>query len=236
MALTIFAERMKQARTKAGLKQKELADIVHVTPTTISAYEKADIDGNGKNPTLENAQKIATALGVSLDWMCGNDKSAPKSITDFSLQDFLKSIAVVLYEMSGTSEYHINNGNTTITIYNSRISYFCKQVKDLLVVYRNGVLTDEMYIDCVEKLIVGFKGYCFEYGNVLSNDEAIEAEQTIMNHVYEWDGGIGELSTSLYTCHGERGVKLLLTQKEYDKLTTSLKEVTDNAQHNPKEE
>ena len=38
MALTIFAERMKQARTGAGMKQNELAKAVGVTPATISAY------------------------------------------------------------------------------------------------------------------------------------------------------------------------------------------------------
>lgn len=44
MALTIFAERMKQARTGAGMKQNELAKAVGVTPATISAYEKASTD------------------------------------------------------------------------------------------------------------------------------------------------------------------------------------------------
>lgn len=236
MPLTVFAERMKQARTQAGIKQNELAKAVHVTPTTISAYEKADTDGNGKKPTLENAQKIASALGVSLDWMCGNDQTAPKSITEFSLQDFLKSIAIVLYEMSGTSEYDTDFHNATIHIQNPRIAYFCKQVKDLLVVYRNGVLTDEMYIDCVKKLIAGFDGYCFEYGNVLSDDEAIEAEQEMMRVVYDWGGSAGELSTNLRTCYSDRDVTLLLTQKEYNKLTTPSKEVTDNAQHHETKE
>lgn len=87
MALTIFAERMKQARTGAGMKQNELAKAVGVTPATISAYEKASTDGNGKNPTLENAQKIAKALGVSLDWICGNGQPTPDDVTSFSLQD-----------------------------------------------------------------------------------------------------------------------------------------------------
>ncbi len=237
MPLTVFAERMKQARTQAGMKQTELAKAVHLTPTTISAYEKADTDGNGKKPTLENAQKIAAALGVSLDWMCGNDQTAPKSITEFSLQDFLKSIAIVLYEMSITSGYDSDLHSATIHIQNSRIAYFCKQVKDLLVVYRNGVLTDEMYIDCVKKLIAGFDGYCFEYGNVLSYDEAAEAEQTVMNVVFDYEGGAGEITTTLRTyTDGSRKATLLLTQKEYDTLTTPQEEVNDNAQHHETQE
>lgn len=59
MSLTIFAQRMKQSRERKGMKQNELAKAVKVTPTTISSYEKADTEGNGKKPTLENAQAIA---------------------------------------------------------------------------------------------------------------------------------------------------------------------------------
>ena len=105
MPLTTFAERMKQARTAAGMKQNELAKAVGVTPATISAYEKASTEGTGKNPTLENAQKIARILGVSLDWICGNGQSTPDDVTDFSMQDYLKSVAIVLYEMSVETEY-----------------------------------------------------------------------------------------------------------------------------------
>lgn len=69
--LTIFAQRLKMAREIRKMKQNELARKVNVTPQTISAYEKAESDGKGKNPTLENAVAIAKTLGFSLDWMCG---------------------------------------------------------------------------------------------------------------------------------------------------------------------
>ena len=70
---TIFAKRMKEAREKCKLKQNILALKVGVTPQTISAYENAETDGKGKNPTLENAVAIANVLNVSLDWLCGRD-------------------------------------------------------------------------------------------------------------------------------------------------------------------
>lgn len=83
MARTIFAIRLKEARTKAGIKQTELARIVHVTPVTISSYERADTEGStiGKNPSLENALKIARALHVSLDWLCGNDAEGAEAVS-----------------------------------------------------------------------------------------------------------------------------------------------------------
>ncbi len=93
MSLTIFAERLKQAREACSLKQNELAKIVGVTPATISAYENSDGGKNGKKPTLENAQNIASALGVSLDWLCGlneiNLKKEPKAIGIFEALMFI---------------------------------------------------------------------------------------------------------------------------------------------------
>lgn len=63
---SVFAQNLKEAREKAGLKQNELAEKVGITPTTISAYEKSKI-----KPSLENAAAIAEELKVSLDWLCG---------------------------------------------------------------------------------------------------------------------------------------------------------------------
>ena len=202
MPLTVFAERMKQARTQQGIKQNELAKAVHVTPTTISAYEKADTEGNGKKPTLENAQKIASFLGVSLDWMCGNAQKASKSITSFSLQDFLESIAIVLYEMSIENEYDKETRSAMIQIKNQKIASFCGQVQNLLAVYRSGTLTAEMYKDCIKRLIDGFSGYCFEFGNVLKEGEALDAENFVDNMVLNHPDVIGTncIETTLFDC------------------------------------
>lgn len=77
----IFAKRIKETRENAGIKQFELAKIVNITPTTLSAYELFDATSTGKKPSLHNAIEIAKALGVSLDWLCGlsNEIQAPDS-------------------------------------------------------------------------------------------------------------------------------------------------------------
>ena len=67
---TLFAQRLKQARTDKKMKQSELSEISGVSIATISAYESAD-GTKGKNPSLENARSLAKALGISLDWLCG---------------------------------------------------------------------------------------------------------------------------------------------------------------------
>ena len=83
----LFSERLKEARLNAKLKQTELAKMSGVTAATISAYERAD-EGKGKNPSLENAIKLAQALNVSLDWLCGLAVSNEK----VQISDFLKML------------------------------------------------------------------------------------------------------------------------------------------------
>lgn len=85
MDTTIFAKRLKEARTAAGLTQSELSKVAGVTAATISAYESAD-GTKGKNPSLDNALKLAQALHESLDWLCGSIVTNEK----FQITDCLK--------------------------------------------------------------------------------------------------------------------------------------------------
>lgn len=70
-----FANRLKEARSKAGVNQTELAKYCGIKQSTISTYE----NGNS-TPDLEVAAKFAEKLGVSLDWLCGFEKK-PQEIT-----------------------------------------------------------------------------------------------------------------------------------------------------------
>ena len=103
--LTTFARRLKESRERSGLKQKELAEQVNVTPQTISAYEKAEVDGKGKNPTLENAVEIAKVLNVSLDWLCGMECSQSKPDREMTLGDCAKMIADMYFWFSVGFDY-----------------------------------------------------------------------------------------------------------------------------------
>lgn len=240
MALTIFAERMKQARTGAGMKQNELAKAVGVTPATISAYEKASTDGNGKNPTLENAQKIAKVLGVSLDWICGNGQPTPDDVTSFSLQDYLKSVAIALYEMSVKSEYDKENGHATIHIENPAIALFVTKVQQLLFVYRSGTLTREMYNDCIKRLVTGFKGHYFDFGNLLTEGEALDAESFIDSMAFNCPDAVGAITveTTLFDCRSSdetgRKVNLLIEPEFWQHYEEQ--EANNHAQHHTTEE
>ena len=55
---------LKSLRIRAGLTQKQLAEITGITQGKISTYEKAD---NLNNVTVGNISRIASAIGVTID-------------------------------------------------------------------------------------------------------------------------------------------------------------------------
>ena len=55
---------LKTLRIKAGLTQKELAEITGITQSKISSYEQAD---SLNNVTVGNLSRIAEAIGVTVD-------------------------------------------------------------------------------------------------------------------------------------------------------------------------
>lgn len=60
--LSKFGQKVREERAKRGLSQEELAERAGVHRTYIGMIERAE-----KNITLGNIEKIANALGISLD-------------------------------------------------------------------------------------------------------------------------------------------------------------------------
>lgn len=62
-----IGNRIREARVQAGLKQKELAEKIGVSESRVSQYEKGS-----QNPRIGTLLKIADALGVSVQSLCGD--------------------------------------------------------------------------------------------------------------------------------------------------------------------
>ena len=62
----IFKERLVYAMRCGGVNAIELAEAIGAKQPTVSAYRSGVC-----YPSLDKAMKIAKALGVSLDWLCG---------------------------------------------------------------------------------------------------------------------------------------------------------------------
>ncbi len=236
MSLTTFAQRMKQAREKKGLKQNELAKAVGVTPTTISAYEKSDTEGNGKKPTLENAQAIAESLGVSLDWLCGMADTSGGGYTNLTAETYFKSLVNVLVE---TSCAVTEKG---IAFNNAVVKSFIKKISDLIAVYHAGSIPKDLFNVCIDKVIKDYSAYEIFHDCFLSADESVSADSSMFS-AFETLGagmsaGLLQLSVAEYGGYGsERRVSLFISQEDIDSYFKPVdKEASGNGEHQtPKE-
>ena len=62
----VFGARLKEARERQGLSQAELGDRAGMQPSAIAHFE-----ANRRKPSFENVRRLATALGVSSDFLLG---------------------------------------------------------------------------------------------------------------------------------------------------------------------
>lgn len=63
-----FGERLVKAREDAGYNQKQLANVLGITPTRLNYWEK-----DKREPDVYNIKQIASALNISADYLIGND-------------------------------------------------------------------------------------------------------------------------------------------------------------------
>ena len=149
-----FAARLKESRTKQALTQKDLATKAGIAPGTLSAYEA----GN-KSPNIDIAMKLADILGVSLDWLCGRDGAAAS--------DRLETCgdAIALIDKLLRSDLHVSiratermedYGNESypcaiIEIWRSPLVQFFDGWEDVLRLYKQNTIGDEMYDPWLEK-------------------------------------------------------------------------------------
>lgn len=192
----LFAERLKSARMEKRISQADLAKAVGVSAATISSYETPS---GAKVPSLDKAAAIASHLEISLDWLCGKESAGKVKITNFDAETYLRSLIVVITEMTNTFEEYPKSDKGNILLNNRRVVYFLKQCVDLLKVYRNGTLTKELYETCVEKIISNYSDYSIAYDNFLSSAESEAADNSVW-HILDSENfnvGPGVFKTSI---------------------------------------
>jgi transcriptional regulator with XRE-family HTH domain len=64
-AMGVLADRIRQARRIANLSQAELAESLDVASSAVAQWESP----NGTTPRIERIQALATAVGVSVQWL-----------------------------------------------------------------------------------------------------------------------------------------------------------------------
>lgn len=234
----VFAKRLKEARQKKKLTQAKLAELTNTTATTVSKYEAGS---ETSKPSLELAITFSKALGVSLDWLCGTDQNSVKStqIVNLDVKSYLYSLVKVVTELSTETEEKLFAGKNSmhIIITQNCLISFVNKVKDLLKVYRDGSLTKDLYVTCIDKVINDYSDYVFDYDNFLSTEEQWEAYEYI-TQVFENVDDYGEkLTPSIIeanfnnpNCRAE-SLKLFISQDYidyYQKHNTEAKDLETN--------
>lgn len=71
-----IAARIRKARLDAGFSQSHLADLMRVTRSACSQWEQP----GGTAPRGSRLQRLATVLGVSVEWLAtGDDPDVPRA-------------------------------------------------------------------------------------------------------------------------------------------------------------
>ena len=66
-----LGQRLVYARENKGYKQNEFAEMLKITATRLNYWEK-----DKREPDVEMIKKITKLLGISSDWLIGNEQTA----------------------------------------------------------------------------------------------------------------------------------------------------------------
>jgi transcriptional regulator with XRE-family HTH domain len=103
-----FGQKLSKWRRAKGMNQAELARALDLSPTYVSYLER-DINPSAKNGkprvSVEVADRIATALGVSTSEVRLASGYAPPSSTEAEQEEFAESeLATLFYDFKGLPE------------------------------------------------------------------------------------------------------------------------------------
>ncbi len=151
-ARIVFAERLRELRTKQRASQKEFAARIGISAATLSAYEKGT-----KSPVIATAVQIAKACDVSLDWLCGIPEPTSKVVEQIPPEADLLNLADFLFKFSPKGIALDNrdyNGNETykwaLTFICDPLNKFIGSIAKLKELKDNEVLDGDMFKACVE--------------------------------------------------------------------------------------
>lgn len=66
MYIETFAQKLIEARKKAGYTQRQVAEVLKISKSTIASYETSRTQ-----PDIETLGKLADFYAVSVDWLIG---------------------------------------------------------------------------------------------------------------------------------------------------------------------
>ena len=92
----MLARRIGELRIKKGLSQSQLADMLHVSASTIGMYEQGR-----RTPSIDMLVELSGAFGVSLDYLITG--------SDYFYTDATPKMAQIIKDCPCTTCYWRNN-------------------------------------------------------------------------------------------------------------------------------
>lgn len=123
----IFSERLKAERRKAGFTNESLAEEAGLSVDTLISYTRAE----PSVPNMANAAALATALNVSLDYLCGlseaKEINVERRVSPYVL---LMNLYIATKDAGISVNVNTNERSTIFTSENAHIAYFFDQVQN----------------------------------------------------------------------------------------------------------
>ena len=103
--------RIQEARKAAKVTQDELAKVLNINRATLSRYESGIIE-----PPASQLQRIAAALGVTVDYLMGRE-AEPSNLWDYSLEQKLAAVgcSIGFYEEDAALWINYPDGTLEVT-------------------------------------------------------------------------------------------------------------------------
>lgn len=136
-----LGENIKQLRKNKGLTQKELGELVGVKAITIRKYES-----NEREPNVDTLNKIATALGVTINDLAGSKKTLTQQLIEEALKDLTidelsKQINVPIEEIEGM----LNNKNFSMGSWKKLLEYCGATPEQEAEIFTNDMCINAIY-------------------------------------------------------------------------------------------
>lgn len=140
----IFSQRLREARERQGLTAAELSRQSDVAVQSLSCYESTS-PKNRKEPKIGSAVKLAKALNVSLDWLCGMDlEQNGNQFTNF--KDIVKCM-LTLCECFYRAKIHIPKNKTYVEIafFDGTLAHFFQEYDKMMSLLNEETITNEIF-------------------------------------------------------------------------------------------
>lgn len=135
-----FGERIRLVRKNAGCSQKEFCALLDIPQSTLSAYET-----DRMQPTISTLVNLAEKFSVSVDWLCGIEKSvspfgtigeALGAVYDLAEVEGLKIDFTVNDRLPNDTETSSERWFVQLTVYgndstNPHNADFCKGIRQI---------------------------------------------------------------------------------------------------------